>query len=310
MPCGVYMITCTASGHIYVGSSVNVAGRRSSHLRDLRKGRHGNPRLQHLWNKHGEQAFTWQVLGYCPPERRLWAEQMYIDAARTLGDCINVNPAASSGPVGARKHISKKLKSITPEQWASLSDLALGNMLGVSRGTITAHRPAHIPSPGTSVEYISKATKNGQQRSPKAQAFFAALKSAPRRKKDYKQTYGAQRSALRWEKIKSQPPVHCAERDCGAEACLLYVSSQSTWYCSDKCFWRAQAQRQAARRAAYKRRVRAEKKAGTYKPQHGGGARQPLSDEARARMSSAIKQRWERNSCGSSAIPTDRKSVV
>jgi len=60
---GVYKITNTINGKIYIGSSGNpgIYKRLNDHRRDLRKGIHTNRHLQSAWNKYGEKSFTASV---------------------------------------------------------------------------------------------------------------------------------------------------------------------------------------------------------------------------------------------------------
>jgi len=55
--CGVYIINNKLNGHNYIGSSVNIKKRFSTHKTDLRKNKHPNRYLQHAWNKYGEENF-------------------------------------------------------------------------------------------------------------------------------------------------------------------------------------------------------------------------------------------------------------
>jgi hypothetical protein len=46
----------------------------------LRKGSHGNLRLQRTWNKYGEDSFSFNVVEQCEPARLLELEQKMIDS--------------------------------------------------------------------------------------------------------------------------------------------------------------------------------------------------------------------------------------
>lgn len=59
---GVYLITNTVNGYVYVGSSVSLSERFSVHRSRLNLGKHSNPRLQAAWNKYGESSFTFSIL--------------------------------------------------------------------------------------------------------------------------------------------------------------------------------------------------------------------------------------------------------
>src|SRR5882672_11359281 len=84
--CGVYLITNTVNGKVYVGSSCNTSRRRNKHKNDLQKGVHGNLRFQRAWNKYGASAFVFKVLLVCAKEYLLKWEQIAIDGhMNTLG---------------------------------------------------------------------------------------------------------------------------------------------------------------------------------------------------------------------------------
>lgn len=64
----------------YVGRTKNtVRGRWTSHLADLRKCTHPSPHFQNTWNKHGEDAFAWEVLEECDDSVMVEREQHYMD---------------------------------------------------------------------------------------------------------------------------------------------------------------------------------------------------------------------------------------
>lgn len=58
---GVYCIECS-NGAIYYGSSINVNKRFYAHKNALRKNIHPNTKLQNLWNKHGENNFSFYMV--------------------------------------------------------------------------------------------------------------------------------------------------------------------------------------------------------------------------------------------------------
>jgi len=76
---GVYQIRNLVNGKIYIGSSVVLSVRYSTHLKELRQGIHFNSKLQNSWNKHGEKSFEFSVLEYCDPKETFEREQVYID---------------------------------------------------------------------------------------------------------------------------------------------------------------------------------------------------------------------------------------
>lgn len=63
---GIYKITNTETNQSYFGSSIHVYQRWHSHIGALRKGKHGNYRLQMAWKKYGEEAFDFVFLKRMP----------------------------------------------------------------------------------------------------------------------------------------------------------------------------------------------------------------------------------------------------
>ena len=59
---GIYCIKNVISGRMYIGSSINIAGRWKQHRYQLNTNRHENHYLQNSWNKHGEGSFEFSIL--------------------------------------------------------------------------------------------------------------------------------------------------------------------------------------------------------------------------------------------------------
>ena len=59
---GVYQILNLVNGKFYIGSSVNIQRRFSTHRTLLRLGEHPNKYLQNAWNKYGENSFRFIIL--------------------------------------------------------------------------------------------------------------------------------------------------------------------------------------------------------------------------------------------------------
>lgn len=74
---GIYCITCTSTGKLYIGSAVNLRKRRKDHLNGLRRNVHRNPKMQNAWNKYGEAAFTFEVIELVLIPEMLTAREQY-----------------------------------------------------------------------------------------------------------------------------------------------------------------------------------------------------------------------------------------
>ncbi len=119
---GIYLITCIASGRIYVGSAVIITKRWCNHRHDLEQRRHCNPHLQYSWNKYGEAAFKFSVLEYCSKQDLLDREQFHIDSlsATKQGVGFNMNPIAGSN-LGRKFGLETRAKMSAARRGTKLS---------------------------------------------------------------------------------------------------------------------------------------------------------------------------------------------
>lgn len=86
----IYRITCSANGKFYIGSTVNQTQRWARHRRQLRDGTHPNKHMLAAWTKHGEGAFTFEVLECIDDPASLFAaEQRYLDEHAGKDYCFN-----------------------------------------------------------------------------------------------------------------------------------------------------------------------------------------------------------------------------
>ena len=76
---GIYRILNTINGKIYIGSSKDVNSRFAHHRSSLRKGGHHSPLLQRSWDKHGEDAFLFEIVELCSVEDLMVREQTWLD---------------------------------------------------------------------------------------------------------------------------------------------------------------------------------------------------------------------------------------
>ena len=61
-PAGVYQIKNMVTGKIFIGSSINVAGRINRHKAEFAFGSEGIPGLLADWHEYGGENFTFEVL--------------------------------------------------------------------------------------------------------------------------------------------------------------------------------------------------------------------------------------------------------
>lgn len=90
---GIYKITCTVNGKIYVGSAKNLLVRWNGHRKMLRKGNHHSIHLQNAWNKYGESAFQFEIIELVMPWSRIDREQYWLDTLKPYDKRIGFNIA-------------------------------------------------------------------------------------------------------------------------------------------------------------------------------------------------------------------------
>lgn len=77
---GIYQIQSKLNNKIYVGSAVNLRGRKYIHFRDLKLDLHCNKYLQRHVDKYGEEDLQFSILEFCQKENLIEREQYYIDS--------------------------------------------------------------------------------------------------------------------------------------------------------------------------------------------------------------------------------------
>lgn len=75
---GIYKITNTLTGKIYVGQSQNVYEREIEHFTALRRGKHPNHEMQKDWNKNN-RGFRFDVIELCGLNLLNEREKYWID---------------------------------------------------------------------------------------------------------------------------------------------------------------------------------------------------------------------------------------
>lgn len=81
--CGVYSIKNIVNNKQYIGSSKDVYGRWTTHLRNLENNKHPNDHLQKAWNKYKKDNFEFIILEKCNINNRFEIEQKWCDYFET-----------------------------------------------------------------------------------------------------------------------------------------------------------------------------------------------------------------------------------
>jgi group I intron endonuclease len=133
---GIYKIqSIIKPERVYIGSAVNMQGRKYYHLWRLRKNIHENPILQHHYNKYGESDLQFSLLLECPKEQLITREQDFIDAldpwfniCKTAGNTLG---RKASKETREKQSNIKKDKHPTIETRKKMSNSMIGNRNGV-----------------------------------------------------------------------------------------------------------------------------------------------------------------------------------
>ncbi|MEA5447971.1 GIY-YIG nuclease family protein [Leptolyngbya sp. CCNP1308] len=126
MTCGVYLITCTATGDQYVGRSVQLEVRLRGHKLQLIKGTHPIPAMQELANKHGVESFTFEILAAYDTDFRLashereWIKRLQPQLNRTGTEKVRAKRQAEWTPEKKAKHselmrVARVIRKAEPE---------------------------------------------------------------------------------------------------------------------------------------------------------------------------------------------------
>lgn len=103
MTSGVYVIVHQPTGHFYLGSSLDMQRRWTTHKRTLDLGTHRNGPLQAAWSESGgRDAFSFQVLCEVPPDQVLSCEARLLGRLVGRADCFNIAIDPSNGMRGRR----------------------------------------------------------------------------------------------------------------------------------------------------------------------------------------------------------------
>ena len=112
---GIYRIVNTVSNKAYVGQSLRVKKRVQEHFRLLRLGKHTNQHLQRSYDKHGEDAFVWELEVFCEDASDLdLIENAFLQGEAYFDEPLAYNIADyAKVPMRGKKHTDKTKRQIS-----------------------------------------------------------------------------------------------------------------------------------------------------------------------------------------------------
>lgn len=108
---GIYKITCSENGRVYVGQAINIKDRWMSHMQCLNRNKHHNIHLQRAWNKYGEECFKFEVIEYCEPSNLNDREIHWIKELNSFKN--GYNRTLGGGGILGRKYTKQEIKNRT-----------------------------------------------------------------------------------------------------------------------------------------------------------------------------------------------------
>lgn len=104
MTSGIYQIRNKVTSTVYVGSAVNVYSRWRAHTNCLKRGTHHCQHLQRSWDKHGADAFVFEIVeDLTHKEALILREQHYMDSMRTDGLELYNTYLTAGSPLGKKQ---------------------------------------------------------------------------------------------------------------------------------------------------------------------------------------------------------------
>ena len=94
---GIYKITFNGTNKCYIGSSFNIATRKTTHLNYFSNNNHHSVKLQNAFNKYGIDNLIFEVIEECFDVTRdelFEREQFYIDKYNSFSNGYNMSPSA------------------------------------------------------------------------------------------------------------------------------------------------------------------------------------------------------------------------
>jgi len=130
---GIYRISI-GPRTFYWGQAENLRKRASNHLNSLRRGVHGNLRLQASFDKHGEVAYKYEVSLLCPVEDLNMQEQFALDIFHGTPGCANVATVAEASRRGLKHSDESKAKMSAAQMGHTVSDEARAKISAAHTG--------------------------------------------------------------------------------------------------------------------------------------------------------------------------------
>lgn len=156
MTSGVYRITNTSTGKVYIGSAVSIKRRWGGHRRQFMRGENSRF-LQRAWNAYGADAFRFDTVLFCAPKDLLMYEQIVMDFHRSYDHSLGYNIAPTAGSLLGTK--------LSPETKAKIGAAGRGRKFTAEHRSKIAAAKLGVRRPAEVCAKVS-ASKKGKKIGP------------------------------------------------------------------------------------------------------------------------------------------------
>lgn len=152
---GIYSITNTCTGDMYIGQTVvSFEERWNQHKRELRNNKHENSMLQRAFNKYGEEAFIYRILHLCDELDDVnELEKYYIKKYDTYNNGYNLT-LGGEGYLIKSDEVMSEIRRKIKEKVRDKSKFTLKQIENVK---IMLSKPSELKQ-SSKIEYISEKT--------------------------------------------------------------------------------------------------------------------------------------------------------
>lgn len=197
---GIYRITVKRIGEsdrFYIGQSIDIGARKTSHFWKLRRGSHVNPAMQWAFDAHGEESFSFEILEVVDADRNILSasEKKHVDAqiaATGEKSLYNVHIEEMTSCLGVRRNDETKLRMSLAQRDKPRTDKQMETVAKM----IAANRGRKL-----SAESIEKRTakQKGMKRSDETKAKLALANIGKTHSEDTKKLISEKKKASGWQ---------------------------------------------------------------------------------------------------------------
>jgi predicted GIY-YIG superfamily endonuclease len=122
MSIGIYKIQNLLNGKIYIGQSVDIEKRWSTHKAELKNNYHHNIHLQSAWNKYGENNFEFSIVEECIIDQLNQREIYWISQFNSFENGYNLTPGGGNTEAFSKSVIQFDLAGNEISRYSSVSE--------------------------------------------------------------------------------------------------------------------------------------------------------------------------------------------